>query len=123
MIRRPPSSTRTYKLFPCATRLRSHRSFRMKHAPALIALLALSACGGDRPAENATDPLNEAAEQGELDGPATAEPSANTADRKIGRAHVSPPVTNAPLVCRLLLEKNKIPSTDSHHSSFNNIDS
>ncbi|HEY9552474.1 hypothetical protein [Allosphingosinicella sp.] len=53
----------------------------MKHAPALIALLALSACGGDRPAENATDPLNEAAEQGELDEPATAEPSENTADR------------------------------------------
>src|SRR3546814_2608505 len=26
---------------------------------------------------------------------------------KIGRAHVWTPVTNAPLVCRLLLEKNK----------------
>lgn len=50
----------------------------MKHALTLIALLALSACGGDRPAENATDPLNEAAEQG---APATAEPSENTADR------------------------------------------
>lgn len=50
----------------------------MKHAPALIVLLALSACGGDRPAENAADPLNEAAEQGT---PTTAEPSENTADR------------------------------------------
>src|SRR3546814_5766712 len=29
------------------------------------------------------------------------------ADRKIGRAHVCTPVTNAHLVCRLLLEKKK----------------
>src|SRR3546814_9650893 len=31
----------------------------------------------------------------------------STPTTEIGRAHVCTPVTNAPLVCRLLLEKNK----------------
>src|SRR3546814_7351266 len=39
---------------------------------------------------------------------------------QIGRAHVWTPVTNAHLVCRLLLEKYKIqPST--HHNSIHNL--
>src|SRR3546814_4065492 len=32
-------------------------------------------------------------------------------DREIGKAHVCTPVNNAHLVCRLLLEKNKIKTT------------
>src|SRR3546814_4524854 len=44
-----------------------------------------------------------------------ADPLAGVANfsRKIGRAHVSTPVTNAQLVCRLLLEKKK-QYTQSH---------
>src|SRR3546814_5681421 len=44
--------------------------------------------------------------------------SAFGVDRQIGRAHVCTPVTNAHLVCRLLLEKKK--NNDStHHISKN----
>src|SRR3546814_9104142 len=37
----------------------------------------------------------------------SARPSASGVAPEIGRAHVCTPVTNAHLVCRLLLEKNK----------------
>src|SRR3546814_5721108 len=39
--------------------------------------------------------------------------------QKIGRAHVGTPVTNAHLVCRLLLEKKKTTYTCTHKSSIN----
>src|SRR3546814_5396368 len=42
-----------------------------------------------------------------------AKPSARPADPEIGRAHVRTPVTNAQLVCRLLLERKK------HNSTYN----
>src|SRR3546814_3000765 len=35
------------------------------------------------------------------------EKSAPATDKEIGRAHVCTPVTNAHLICRILLEKNK----------------
>lgn len=50
----------------------------MKHAPHLIALLALAACGGDNPAENTADQLEEAAEQSTPAAEAVLE---NAADR------------------------------------------
>src|SRR3546814_972224 len=40
-------------------------------------------------------------------------PAARRRATKIGRAHVCTPVTNAHLVCRLLLEKKKTTHTDS----------
>src|SRR3546814_8268348 len=39
---------------------------------------------------------------------------------EIGRAHVRTPVTNAHLVCRLLLEKQKNKSTDAYVHNVNN---
>src|SRR3546814_10677270 len=39
------------------------------------------------------------------------------ADGKIGRAHVCTPVTNAHLVCRLLLEKKKQTATYTRHAT------
>src|SRR3546814_7484273 len=72
MIRRPPSSTRTYTLVPYTTLFRS-----------------LSAQAGPRPlASRSRDGRD------------------RSLRREIGRAHVSP-VTNAHLVCRLLLEKKQ----------------
>ena len=50
----------------------------MRHAAALIALLALTACGGKGPAENKADQLEEAAEQST---PAAEEVLENAADR------------------------------------------
>src|SRR3546814_2922723 len=38
-------------------------------------------------------------------------------ERQIGRAHVGTPVTNAHLVCRLLLERNKYKSPSPQHTS------
>src|SRR3546814_3773475 len=81
MILRPPRSTRTDTLFPYTTLFRS----RGDPAP--------GAAGGRgrRPG---------AARGGRAGGPAPR--------RQIGRAHVWTPVTNAHLVCRLLLEKKNI---------------
>src|SRR3546814_8031098 len=38
--------------------------------------------------------------------------------RKIGRAHVCTPVTNAHLVCRLLLEKQSSNQLNEHHPDY-----
>src|SRR3546814_7536024 len=75
MIRRPPRSTRTDTLFPYTTLCRSKPSCFRPNPP--------------------------------LSGPSRrARLSEDTGDNhQIGRAHVRTPVTNAHLVCRLLLEK------------------
>src|SRR3546814_7403454 len=83
MIRRPPRSTRTDTLFPYTTRFRSS--------------------GSDMASAAIFEPLATPGSQrrfcsgvpNRLIGP------------EIGRAHVLTPVTNAHLVCRLLLEKKK----------------
>src|SRR3546814_7004169 len=49
-----------------------------------------------------------------LGSPAREIPAQAGDRRKIGRAHVCTPVTNAHLVCRLLLEKKKKPITSKH---------
>src|SRR3546814_13764376 len=103
MIRRPPKSTRTYTLFPYTTLFRSmalNNSWRSGTQTSMI-----SHCGGIASPAKAFSvasvtvicvlPRLEAvfvdAQGSDL--------------RKIGRAHVCTPVTNAQLVCRLLLEK------------------
>src|SRR3546814_10457764 len=78
MIRRPPTSTRTDTLFPYTTLFRSHTSVN----PTGIVPVG--------PAE----PL----------GPGH---SLTGIQPQIGRAHVCTPVTNAHIVCRLLLENIK----------------
>src|SRR3546814_1813840 len=78
MIRRPPRSTRTDTLFPYTTLFRSRRSARATSGPRL------------RPRHSGL--------------PAPTGCAASRPDRKSTRLN---PVTNAHLVCRLLLEKKK----------------
>src|SRR3546814_8375408 len=82
MIRRPPISTRTDTLFPYTTLFRSART----PAPHWVQVM-----GGWTPHQFKEKRL-------------TTLPEINAAT-EIGRAHVRTPVTNAHLVCRLLLEK------------------
>src|SRR3546814_8754452 len=51
--------------------------------------------------------FDEIAQQPRAYDPALAVSPRNAASLEIGRAHVLPPVTNAQLVCRLLLEQTK----------------
>src|SRR3546814_1365404 len=99
MIRRPPRSTRTDTLFPYTTLFRSE---------ALHALAQIRAPEAVR-----------------LMTEALAYPDAETQQAaahwlgKIGRAHVRTPVTNAHLVCRLLLEKKKYKNRCTYDIIFN----
>src|SRR3546814_7696843 len=109
MIRRPPRSTRTDTLFTYTTLFRS-----AVHCPApgeRIAAIDVagrdagqSAVGG----RNLRDAFQPAFERGHS-GKAQPEPFEPGID-KIGRAHVCTPVTNAHLVCRLLLETKTYPT-------------
>src|SRR3546814_8222302 len=89
MIRRPPRSTRTDTLFPYTTLFRS----------------PLLSFGADIP-EVSTNQAGTAASN-KLSYYSPAEESGIHILTEIGRAHVCTPVTNAHLVCRLLLEKKK----------------
>src|SRR3546814_3124590 len=116
MIRRPPRSTRTDTLFPYTTLFRS-RQFRT--GPALVrgADGARRAGGGpdappqgaDRIAPDAGPRARPVADRRQWPAlrPRAREPGQGLCLRlqQTGRAHVLPPVTNAHLVCRLLLEK------------------
>src|SRR3546814_9552008 len=86
MIRRPPRSTRTDTLFPYTTLFRSapmhHQICRARDA--------------DFVARHRDDGRRRCRQAEHVDR-----------DAEIGRAHVLTPVTNAHLVCRLLLEKKK----------------
>src|SRR3546814_5153249 len=88
MIRRPPRSTRTDTLFPYTTLFRSGLGIecRMQELVERVGVEAPDRLGfGDEPLGHHVH-----------------------GDLQIGRAHVSTPVTNAQLACRLLLEqKNK----------------
>src|SRR3546814_9727907 len=114
MIRRPPRSTRTDTLFPYrrSSDLPPEPKIlllQILHAPRLVGLqtailLAPAIIGllGDR------DPptrirCRPALRQHDL----SLTQLADNLFRQIGRAHVCTPVTNAHLVCRLLLEKKK----------------
>src|SRR3546814_9832163 len=48
------------------------------------------------------------------------EVDATSAVRQIGRAHVCTQVTNAHLVCRILLEKKNVNTTPTHHHQPHN---
>src|SRR3546814_6532598 len=98
MIRRPPRSTRTDTLFPYTTLFRSG---------------SVTVAGGD----GSTVVRMPDGVEGRVTGRASAASFSVGTDGKgrghvlsgqeIGRAHVWTPVTNAHLVCRLLLEKKK----------------
>src|SRR3546814_2321718 len=96
MIRRPPRSTRTDTLFPYTSLFRSDRigdsCRRRARASRGLWMLPLSL---DIPL------MKRAAAR----RPETLLAHLGRDPAKIGRAHVRTPVTNAHLVCRLLLEK------------------
>src|SRR3546814_8175409 len=120
MIRRPPRSTRTDTLFPYTTLFRSiwvtvsTRSVAVAPSGSLPRSLKPTTCG-----ISIDDGWPSIAASASM--PPTPQPSTP----KIGRAHVRTPVTNAQLVCRLLLEKKNIlkpaehliPNVQVEHSS------
>src|SRR3546814_5396887 len=90
MIRRPPRSTRTDTLFPYTTLFRSPSEDRLRRGSMNTALGIINLCSWI-PDQIRDDEKNQAFR----------------CRLQIGRAHVRTPVTNAHLVCRLLLEKKK----------------
>src|SRR3546814_5075568 len=104
MIRRPPRSTRTDTLFPYTTLFRS--------ASMLAIAMPLVADWEGRTNSPHWDKIGKVWDvcygdtKVEMRTYADAECKAMLSKRlEIGRAHVRTPVTNAHLVCRLLLEK------------------
>src|SRR3546814_9570586 len=105
MIRRPPRSTRTYTLFPC-TPLFPSRLYGQAHA---VPRGAGHLRGPIRGATREIDDVERVGVEG-LVGVEVDADAGLLGERRgpeIGRAHVRTPVTNAHLVCRLLLEKKK----------------
>src|SRR3546814_1272551 len=114
MIRRPPRSTRTDTLFPYTTLFRSGAgapriktcAFAQRAAGPGYHQAAAQRDGGGRKGHDQC--IEQAVEQ-------LARHAAHQMQAlEIGRAHVCTPVTNAHLVCRLLLEKkNRYTSTNT----------
>src|SRR3546814_7309169 len=112
MIRRPPRSTLTDTLFPYTTLFRSY-ILTDAESGRIIRDLMVPILKQDRPR---TETTPEAITAGVREimrlGAITPEQKAEfDAKIEIGRAHVCTPVTNAHLVCRLLLEKTKNKTT------------
>src|SRR3546814_5397952 len=119
MIRRPPRSTRTDTLFPYTTLFRSAQSCSGLNPPPKAAAQEFeenrppprnpasfpqsSHDPNSRRQHRSLPPRSRLPTSRELQDlpPESARPPEET-----GRAHVRTPVTNAHLVCRLLLEKN-----------------
>src|SRR3546814_3951082 len=98
MIRRPPRSTRTDTLFPYTTLFRSIRREEIpepvfvQSCCTTILVIIFNCCDHNHVGVHFDNETILIVEQ-------------------IGRAHVCTPATNAHLVCRLLLEKQKPPHT------------
>src|SRR3546814_3363742 len=118
MLRRPPRSTRTYTLFPYTTLFRSDRD------PALVLRVDRGApfIGDARRAERTGSggkrlviPADDQGDVGhEKTVPSTSSANASRLLNRIDEDRKSTrltPVTNAHLVCRLLLEKKNINSS------------
>src|SRR3546814_6350521 len=123
MIRRPPRSTRTDTLFPYTTLFRSANNkieVYMQIHPLITDSKSLAElCGRlsksefvavvtEFMRENTYWPdlcLVQIADDNEAAAIDPKAPGLDLAPLQIGRAHVCTPVTNAHLVCRLLLEK------------------
>src|SRR3546814_2966369 len=107
MRRRPPRSTRTDTLFPYTTLFRSHG------VPVAGAVPA-----PERRRQHCLCPAHSWRRGAGAPAPGRGAAVAGAPGRQIGRAHVRTPVTNAHLVCRLLLEKKKKTLTQIHESSI-----
>src|SRR3546814_10309234 len=114
MIRRPPRSTRTDTLFPYTTLFRSEldavdlAGMRREHVDADVhrrQVIIEAPVAGERRVEHPAQPMDQ---HGLL--------------HQIGRAHVRTPVTNAHLVCRLLLDTKETTTehTDKSHPDTRN---
>src|SRR3546814_6562523 len=102
MIRRPPRATRTYTLFPDTTLFRSDAGIAVGERGGI--LTDLGCVTSD---ENVYAVGECAAVEGRCYG--LVAPGYTTAEIvEIGRAHVCTPVTNAHIVCRLLLDNKKV---------------
>src|SRR3546814_9239911 len=98
MIRRPPRSTRTETLFPYTTLFRSRADIGVVR----------EVLDGDMHRVTArVDVLD-------YRFPRPVPVLVQDVSTKIGRAHVCTPVTNAHLVCRLLLAKKTNPTNSRH---------
>src|SRR3546814_3053204 len=94
MLRRPPRSTRTDTLFPYTTLFRSDSRRKTSRLRTVNRSVVNCLCEAEK--ASATYPA---------EGSIAHWPR----NHQIGRAHVCTPVTNAHLVCRLLLQ-NKTPT-------------
>src|SRR3546814_7867250 len=117
MIRPPPRSTRTATLFPCPTLFRSAKQTAadlveqakicFDSGCEVVLVEAAELLENGAPQRSLIDALRKGLDASkvlfELPGPWI----------KIGRAHVRTPVTNAHLVCRLLLANKKKQKTHS----------
>src|SRR3546814_4265956 len=111
MLRRPPRSTHTDTLFPYTTLFRSHLRSR-RHPAVRLPRFRRVGRSADRPCQHEYSRLVRADEE---------PPQRHRKLRrrmKIGRAHVRTPVTNAHLVCRLLLEKKKHTCQSTYHTTL-----
>src|SRR3546814_8282923 len=113
MIRRPPRSTRTDTLFPYTTLFRSlaENLDRIASGQILQRLDAFDVTGAKDGMREIGARFCRVRDRIALRHCAPPEPR----ELQIGRAHVCTPVTNAHIVCRLLLEKkNKTESNEVH---------
>src|SRR3546814_3442683 len=112
MIRRPPRSTRTDTLFPYTTLFRSivgsflPRRAARRRIPEQACALKKYFCGIEV-ISTTCHKKHALAALGDTEI-LSVEDTPGDATAEIGRAHVLTPVTNAQLVCRLLLEINKL---------------
>src|SRR3546814_9583261 len=133
MLRRPLRSTRTCTRFPYTTLCRSAAEKAVKTyaafsdhghsdaqasgvSPDYFALSSLRVANGRALTQADDDALAAVAVLGHQ---AAADLFPDGSDPEIGRAHVFTPVTNAPIVCRPMLDKNKQIMTNIHLNKNN----
>src|SRR3546814_4683714 len=109
MIRRPPRSPRTDTLFPYTTLFRSNRMTLIRSAPNRIRAMNHAVAIGDARfavtrEEGRAVEIDDVAKLADQEGGRHRQAGSHHIDRKSTRLN---PVTNAHLVCRLLLEKKK----------------
>src|SRR3546814_5553149 len=122
-MRLPPRSTRTYTLFPYTTLYRSQADEPRRIVQQRLTLQYVHHPLGDRHAGRDGGDRNRIGRRydgGEREG------DRHRHRREIGRAPSELPVTNAHLVCRLLLEKKKLelshsPKTPKHRHTKDQI--
>src|SRR3546814_8456640 len=102
MIRRPPRSTRTDTLFPDTTLFRSPCTWPAMRGPRTSVPRQRRCCACCQADVKVIERCS-----GHGGSWGVLKQHFETAIKEIGRAHVCTPVTNAHLVCRLLLEKKK----------------